>query len=127
MSLGFLFLQYYYYLIFLRFGGTLPLFLFIFTLIEQIYFIFMYTRGAEPTFEPGPAVQQAGALLSEPHRTLMSHTHPVLLVYATTYSNFILTRANNIFKLEKVLGKQFQVCINWSALKLYSIYLKQIC
>ncbi len=26
--------------------------------------------GAEPRFELGPAVQQAGALLSEPHRTL---------------------------------------------------------
>ncbi len=25
---------------------------------------------AEPKFEPGPAVQQAGALLSKPHRTL---------------------------------------------------------
>ncbi len=35
--------------------------------------------GAEPRFEPGPAVQQAGALLSEPHRTLnLSHTAPYL-------------------------------------------------
>jgi hypothetical protein len=72
----------------LRFGGTLPLFLFIFTLIEQtyniLYILLVSTTlvvliafrsvegllwGAEPRFELGPAVQQAGALLSEPHRT----------------------------------------------------------
>ncbi len=33
--------------------------------------------GAEPRFEPGPAVQQAGALLSEPHRTLGATPHPI--------------------------------------------------
>ncbi len=71
-------------------GGTLPLFKFIFTLIEQSYKIYTYyspsttlviliasaryrgppLRGAESRFELGLAVQQADALQSEPHRTL---------------------------------------------------------
>jgi hypothetical protein len=32
--------------------------------------------GAEPRFERGPALQQAGALPTEPRRTLLSHAAP---------------------------------------------------
>ncbi len=81
----------YWVVVFLRFGGTMPLFLFIYFYINRadIQYFFIYTTGRvpscyphcfcsvegllwgpEPRFELGPAVQQADALLSEPRRTL---------------------------------------------------------
>ncbi len=43
--------------------------------------------GAEPRFELGPAVQQAGALLSEPHRTLEEKIRPN--VWRQFYRKFV--------------------------------------
>jgi hypothetical protein len=72
----------------------LPLLLFIFSLFEHTYNIYIllfecrscFPRGvslvegllwvAELKFELGPALQQADALLSEPRRTLVSHAAP---------------------------------------------------
>ncbi len=66
------------------FGGTLPLFLFVFTLIEQTYIILnillvehhfcchCFPLGRGPPLVCRPEIRtrkQAGALLSEPHRT----------------------------------------------------------
>jgi hypothetical protein len=78
-----------------RFDGMLPLFLFIFTLIEQTYNICIYTTrrvyttlviliassgGAEPRFELVPAVQQAEPTLYYlSHAALcLSHAAPCL-------------------------------------------------
>ncbi len=82
---------FFFFFFFERFGGTLPLFWYIFYINRAYiqYFIYDTRRvpllfssffcfcsveghlwGAEPRFELGPAVQQADALLSEPRRTL---------------------------------------------------------
>ncbi len=77
------------------FGGTLPLFLIYFyinrAVIQYLYILLVGNHscyphcirsvegllwGAEPRFELGPAVQQADALQSEPHRTLRATPHP---------------------------------------------------
>jgi hypothetical protein len=41
------------------------------------YLFILYVKSAEPTFELGPALQQADALLSEPRRTLLQWGLPL--------------------------------------------------
>ncbi len=84
------------YLQSIRFGGLMPLFLIYLYFIDwDIQFITLVTIveahsniftaavqkrdihwGAEPGIEPGPAVQQADALLFELRRTLWAAPHP---------------------------------------------------
>jgi hypothetical protein len=57
-----------------RFGGTLPLFFIYFyinrAVIQYLYILLIAYARQRASSELGPAVQQAGALQTEPHRTL---------------------------------------------------------